>query len=293
MKVMNDVTLHGHYLTEDCREVVSKLEYFNLSTNGKISIANEYRDTLQGKITLPSDYNGIPITEVVDFKNLTRVSHIFFLRTNTSYTKIGNSAFSGCLALQYIDLPNNITTIDSYAFKEIASLTTVDMKTNIETIGAQAFASTSIELTALPPKLKLVDTGAFMSCKNLALTALPDQLEIIRTYAFFNCPKLAISTFPGENGKLRRIELSAFSNGTASESQITAVYFNASVEYIGKDAFLGYGKNGRVNTLGFAKLDSSYYLITDDSYHKAGYCVKDMGFDSPPYNMTWDWKGEI
>lgn len=293
MKVMNDVTLHGHYLTEDCREVVSKLEYFNLNTNGKISIASGYRDTLQGKITLPSDHNGIPITEVVDFKNLTRVSHIFFLRTNTSYTKIGNSAFSGCLALQYIDLPNNITMIDSYAFKEIASLTTVDMKTNIETIGAQAFAGTSIELTALPPKLKIVDTGAFMSCKNLALTALPDQLETIRTYAFFNCPKLAISTFPSENGRLRRIELSAFSNGTASESQITAVYFNDSVEYIGQDAFLGYGKNGRVHTLGFAKSDSSEYLKTDDSYHPANYVVADMGFNSPPYDITWDWKGEI
>lgn len=287
MKVTGDVTLHGHYLTEDCREVVSKLEYFNLKTNGKISIADEYKDTLQGKITLPSEYNGIPITEIVNFQNTVRISHVFFLRTNTSYTKVGSSAFKGCSALTYVDLPSNITVIDDYAFADVVSLTTIDMKPSVETIGAQAFYNTSINLTALPAKLKTIESGAFMSCKQLALNALPSQLTTIQSYAFFNCPKLAISQFGDADSKLAEIGIDAF-NTSASESNVVDVYIGASVTMIGKNAFKDYGKNGKVNSVTLAK-SVEEYLQTSDSYHTD---ISTMGFDNPPYDTVWSWRGE-
>ena len=289
MVVTNDVTLHGHYLTEDCRDVASKLEYFNFSERGKISIAEEYRDTLQGKITLPSEYDGIPLTQVKDFKNMARVTHVFFLRTNTSYTSIFQQAFEGALALQYVDLPIGITHIGTYAFKSIKSLTTVDMKSNVEEIGSQAFYETSINLTSLPAKLKLLKSGAFMDCRELTLSTLPASLETIESHVFFLCPKISINQFGGGDAKLSYIGMQAFGGGSGTNGTVTDIYFGSTVNFIGSDAFKGYGKNGRVSSISFAKQSVEDYLMTDTAFHTG---ISTMGFDNPPYTEVWDWKGE-
>lgn len=292
MIVTNDVTLHGHYLKEDCREVASKSDYFIYETtqtgDRMISINPAYRDSLQGKITLPSEYDGIPNIEVGDFKNLSRVTHIFFLRSNTSYRKISNSAFVGALALQYVDLPISITTIGTYAFKDIKTLTHVDMKDNIETIGSMAFGNTSIALTSLPAKLKTLQSGAFMTINQLALTSLPNTLETIGNHAFYSCPNISISHFGGDNSKLKSIGYQAFMN-SGVEKEVTDIYISSSVNLIGEDAFKGYGKNGKVSTISFAKPSVTDYLLTDTAYHTS---ILTMGFNDPPYTEVWDWKGE-
>ena len=290
MKVVNDVTLHGHYLSEDCRSVASKLEYFDFSTPGEISIASAYRDTLQGKITLPSAYNGTPITTVKDFSAMQKVSHVFFLNGNTSYTTIAGRSFNGSLALTYVDLPTGITQIGDNAFQNCTALTTVEMKPSIEHIGSSAFHNTKLTLEELPARLKTIGMGTFMSVSTLTLTSLPNSLESIGLNGFYNCPKLAINQFGGPDSRLRSIGQGAFSGGTAIDTNIVDVYFGESVDIIGANAFKDYGKNGKVSNIYFAKSAAQDYWASEDSYHANG--IVGMGFDNPPYNEVYNWKGE-
>jgi hypothetical protein len=57
--------LYGHYLKEDCTEVATKNNYFNFeSLNGEyvVNIKPEYRNIIEGKITLPSKNGDIFVT---------------------------------------------------------------------------------------------------------------------------------------------------------------------------------------------------------------------------------------
>ena len=64
-KAMN---LYPYYETEDVHKVATSEEYFSVS-NGVISLKSEYRDTLQGKITIPTTVKGAKINTIGSFAN--------------------------------------------------------------------------------------------------------------------------------------------------------------------------------------------------------------------------------
>lgn len=64
-KAMN---LYPYYETEDVHKVATSEEYFSVS-NGVISLKSEYRDILQGKITIPTTVKGAKINTIGSFAN--------------------------------------------------------------------------------------------------------------------------------------------------------------------------------------------------------------------------------
>lgn len=289
--ITNDITLHGHYLQEDCRTVPSKGEYFSVS-GSTISISPSYVDKLEGKITIPSVYNGIDLTTVGNFQNLAKVTHVFFLSDNTSYTTIANEAFRGSKVLQSVELPMNITSIGTYAFNKITTLSRIILGDKITTIGNHALSETNINLTILPANLETIGIGAFMSNKSLTLSTLPPKLREIQNYAFSGCSKLRISTFGGSGSSLTNVGSYSFAGGAGTAESIPDIFIGNSISRIGTYAFGdmtwgSYGKSG--SRLYFAKASAGEYLNENDSPHIG---IESMGFISDHSSVTWDWKGE-
>jgi hypothetical protein len=112
LEVRSLTRLYAHFKVEDCRKVASSAEYFKFE-NDIISIKDEYRDVLKGKITIPSEYKAADksvhsLTTIGKINSLSEVTHIFFLEDNISYTTISNNAFERCDKLVSVELPSNI-----------------------------------------------------------------------------------------------------------------------------------------------------------------------------------------
>jgi hypothetical protein len=128
----------------------TSMEYFQIK-DGVISLKEEYLGVLQGKITLPSSYNGKAITyignnsfsesnEVItgkSFINTTNITHVFFL-SDAQYTNVGDGAFAHS-SVEKVYLPDSIRKIGNKAFWHCTKLTNVTLNDNITTIGSSAF----------------------------------------------------------------------------------------------------------------------------------------------------------
>ena len=120
LTVTGNLIAYAHYVKEDVRKVATKEEYFNftnvtvniitgnkiISANGslqdetkpytgyRISVKDDYRGLLEGKITLPDTYNNLPIISVGDFSYTTKITHVFFLENSNNYVEFAEKAFS-------------------------------------------------------------------------------------------------------------------------------------------------------------------------------------------------------
>ncbi|MGN0468669.1 MAG: leucine-rich repeat domain-containing protein, partial [Acutalibacteraceae bacterium] len=76
------------------------------------------------------------------------------------------SLFSGCSALEKVELPTSVVTITSKAFSECRSLKDIDLS-NITKIESGAFAHCSSLAEVNLPKIREIQTDAFLGCLNL------------------------------------------------------------------------------------------------------------------------------
>ena len=75
------------------------------------SLEKYFYDYLPSEITIPSEYKGLPVTEI------------------DRYT------FSYCSSLALITIPNSVTSIGEYAFRECSSLTSITIPNGVTSIG--------------------------------------------------------------------------------------------------------------------------------------------------------------
>lgn len=105
-----------------------------------------------------------------------------------SITSIGISSFSGCIKLQNIELPNTLTSILDSAFSGCTNLTNVKFSTSLSKIGNTAFnACTNLQNIELPNSLITIGNGAFSKCNSLTEITLPSSIETIGTSCFDTC----------------------------------------------------------------------------------------------------------
>lgn len=160
-KAMN---LYPYYETEDVYSVATSSEYFNI-TETTLSLKDEYKETLQGKITLPSKINNVEITTLESFgkgyETNSKITHVYFLK-DSKVSTINMSTFAYCRSLKIVDLPLTVRFIDGSAFAGCENLVSVTLNDNITTIGNSAFSSCSnLKLTTLPAALTTLGGSAF------------------------------------------------------------------------------------------------------------------------------------
>ena len=251
-KAMN---LYPYYVTEDVREVASSEEYFEV-IDGAVVLKDKYKETLQGKITVPNMPGAKAIGKF--FGSATgnyKVTHIYFLR-NCTYNEVNISAFSYNDKLEIVALPSTIKKIHQSAFTNCENLTTVSLNDNITLIDSNAFNScTKLNLTSLPKNLESIGMAAFMSCgEGLQITSIPGGVKTIPSYTFYGCPNVKISNFGSDDSssQLTTIGQNAFNNAGNGNigPNVTTVYINHSVTTVDKQAFTSYSKS---------TLDSVYF----------------------------------
>ena len=82
--------------------------------------------------------------------------------------EIGESAFSNCVQLTRVVIPNTVTKIAGVAFEKCVNLSTVKLSSGLTSIGFWAFfdCENLTEIT-IPNRVKMIDIGAFRGCCRL------------------------------------------------------------------------------------------------------------------------------
>lgn len=133
------------------------------------------------------------------------------LRHCSFLTALYTGAFSRCLKLQCVKLPNDLQYIQTSAFEGCSALEEVEFPLNLKTIGAFAFAQTAIkELNFMPIGLYSISIGmgAFLNCTQLTSAYLIAVSKIGE--GAFSGTKVNLSVpanFPKQNGALYNADM--------------------------------------------------------------------------------------
>lgn len=148
-------------------------------------------------------------------------------------TKIGNSAFDGCLSLTNITIPDSVIGIGNRAFEDCYSLTDITLPGSVTSIGNGAFwGCYSLTDITIPGSVTGIGNGAFWGCSSLKSITIPNGVTTIGDMSFFVCNSLANITIPDS---ITCIGDGAFTNCNS----LTNITIPNSITRIGGWAFTG------------------------------------------------------
>ncbi len=166
-------------------------------------------DTAAAEVTIPTEINGMPVTE------------------------IGDAAFQDCELLTFVNIPEGVTSVGDWAFAYCSSLIGVTLPTTATEVGKDAFFyCTSLQRAALPEGTEEVAWGTYGYCTSLQSIVLPQSVEEIESSAFAGCTALESVTL---SDNLKKIGNSAFSGCSA----LYDITLPESIRSIGSAAFSG------------------------------------------------------
>ena len=149
------------------------------------------------------------------------------------YRTIREHAFSGCMKLQVLVLPNDLKIMEVNAFKECSSLVELTIPGSLESIPTSAFIDcTSLKTLVLEEGVQIIGGSAFYGCTSLEQLEMSSTVKSIGKSAFFLCQSLKSVTI-GKN--IISIGNDAFNSCVS----LTDVHFaeNSKLETVGNNAF--------------------------------------------------------
>ena len=240
---------------------------FRLSDDGQSYAVTDANSNISGDITLPSTYNGKPVT-TIGSQAFIHCTSLTSITIPDSVTTIGDYAFYGCTGLTSIVIPDSVIRIGESAFGGCSSLESLTIPFVGERAGVtgsstyqyplgylfgtsrntgcvateqyyhgSSTSSTTSTTYYIPSSLKSVTvtggyipTGAFRNCNGITNITLGDDVTTIGSSAFAGCKKLTSMTIPDS---VTTIGSSAFYNCTS----LTSIVIPDSVTSIGEHAF--------------------------------------------------------
>lgn len=105
--------------------------------------------------------------------------------------EFGIGAFSNCVSLARVTIPEGTTDLIDWLFNACYSLTEVNLPESLEAVGGGVFHwCTSLESIEIPSGVKQIRDNAFNECYSLKNIVLPEGLEGIYPKAFEKCYSL-------------------------------------------------------------------------------------------------------
>lgn len=196
------------------------------------------------------------------------ITSITFLAN--AHPSIGEYAFSGCIGLTKVSIPNYIFSIASHTFSGCTALASVSIPSTVSTIGNFAFygcrSLNEVRISGLkewceinflgfrsnpleyannlyiqgslisdliiPPGVSKISRGLFKNCHNVTSIHIPDSVTSIDSEAFCGCKDVSLLTL---SGSINSIGDRAF----AECAKIPSLILSPSVTKIGRNAFIG------------------------------------------------------
>ncbi len=168
--------------------------------------------------------------------------------------KIDSYAFCSCSGLNYINLPETLTTIGDEAFSNCSGLNSIYIPNSVKSIGKRAFSSCGFTYFSIPTGITEISEGMLSGCWSLNDVYMHDGITKIDRSAFSGSPISGIFNFPKS---LKEIGENAFSSCQLSGDvklpeglekiggrafaycqNISQIYIPSSVASIGEAAFM-------------------------------------------------------
>ena len=183
--------------------------------------------------------------------------------SEANFTSVPNSAFNGSTLLQYIKLPESVTSIGDYAFRK-TQIFSIDIPASVTSIGQEAFASTCLRHINFPANSQLTTIGyqAFYGCTQLVEFIMPNTVTTLQTYSsngartFYDCTRLNKLHF---SNSLKTIE-----ERTCYNCNLKEVKLPENISSINKYAFYD---NPNLRSIRFPE---SLYHIYEDAFAYCG-----------------------
>lgn len=167
---------------------------------------------LKGIITLPGNFEGLPVKRIADnaFNPQVGSSGFIFNRVTTGIVlpkglkSIGQRAFNQLTELKEIVIPDTVTEIGTDAFARCFNLTNVKLPRNLKEIPERCFLDTKLSSVVLPDTLEIIGAGAFAvnlvgqygyEGSELSSVVIPASVNYIGADAFKQCEKLKDISF--------------------------------------------------------------------------------------------------
>ena len=217
-----------YYGDADIIPTDSSLFSYALNNDGQSYTIKSGDVKLGGRIVIPYEYNGLPITRISGFREPSLQEIIL----PNCIQSIMSSAFYSCGSLAKVVIPDSVIYIGDYAFEECVSLRSITIPNSVTTIGE----------------------GAFYNCSNLKHVYVSNGIETIGSDAFSGCGDLNVYLADGQlwgfptRYKDAKITLhddwNPLMKGEASETYATKVYVND----ISTNSIIYYGEAGVIPT---------------------------------------------
>ena len=228
ISIPDSVTKIGGYVCTACESLMAIYGKYASSDNRCLivdGVLNSFAPKGLTKYTIPNSVTKIGDGAFTDCIALTSIS------IPDSVTLIGEWAFCDCDSLTSIAIPNSVTSIGEWAFCDCFSLTSVIIGNSVTTIGRNAFSDcTSLTSVTIGNSVTSIGEWAFSYCTSLKSVTIPDSVTLIGEYAFTNCTSLKSVTI---GDRVTSIDSHAFSY---CES-LTSVTIGNGVTTIGEAAF--------------------------------------------------------
>ena len=282
VNMSNNVTSIGKHAFSECHGLVSIHISDNLTSIGELAFYNCYH---LASINIPasltsidlwafSGCGGIKKVEInsnaivsKDYHQISSLANYFghyveeFV-LGEEVTSIGQYAFSGCVQLSTINIPNHMTNIGEGAFFDCPALTSINIPSTVTSIGENAFYNCngllSIQVedgnTVYDSRdncnalIRTADNTLMFGCQN---TVIPNSVTSIGDNAFYCCAGLISISIPNS---VTHIGYCAFCGCTG----LTTISIPNSVTSIGQYAF--------ASCNGLASVNIANSVTTIDDY---------------------------
>lgn len=147
-------------------------------------------------VDIPSEIDGIPVTSIGDFA-FTSCLYLMKVTIPNSVTNIGFRAFCNCKSLKNINIPDSVTSIGQEALYETAWLKNRREENPLVIVNNLLIdGRTCTGDVEVPDDVISIIGGAFYGCEGLTGITIPDTVTNIGDEAFYECVSLTDINIP-------------------------------------------------------------------------------------------------
>lgn len=171
------------------------------------------------ELVIPSDITEVKpytfvgcnsITSITIGDHVTKIGAMAFKNTTPTSVSVANSvqtieryAFSGCLNLETVNIPEGLTQISDYMFSSCKKLQSITIPESVQSIGDRAFSYCgALQSITIPGSVTSIGDAAFENCVGLTEVTIPENVTEIGGSLFSHCASLTSVNLPSGMTKI-------------------------------------------------------------------------------------------